>query len=59
MLSREFSSKFTSEYSVDYLSIKMILNEKHMNYKVVAFDKTTISYNFYLHPNLYERNMIF
>jgi hypothetical protein len=43
MSPREKSSNFRFEYSVDYLSIKIISNEKCMNYKVVALDEI---YNF-------------
>jgi hypothetical protein len=39
MLPREKNpSNFRSGYSVNYLRIKMISNEKSMNYKVVALD---------------------
>jgi hypothetical protein len=37
------SSNVRSEYNADYSSIEIVLNDKSMNYKVVALDG---SYNF-------------
>jgi hypothetical protein len=36
---KKISSKFRSEYNVDYSSIEMVSNDKSMNYKVVYLNK--------------------
>jgi hypothetical protein len=57
---KEIPLNLRFEYIFDYLSIKMILNDKSMNYKVVTLRrKLQVSDNFYLHPRFMWKKYIF
>jgi hypothetical protein len=52
-------SNFKSEHIVDYLSTKLISNEKNLNYKVVDLDKSYNCRTNFISIQIHMRAMIF
>jgi hypothetical protein len=61
MLMREanFLDSLDSNIYVDYLSMKMIQNEKYLNCRVYFLLRSKFFYKMYLHLSSYEKIMIF